>query len=119
MPKVVKASELKLAKSVSEHIGKLLIPLEAWEAVANPDIYLDNRAGKYVRGLEMLLESAIAADDIELTRMLTLDLIRLTKLGRSKADVNIMSGGKLRDEISFKEKSPEEIEAIIRQLREE
>ena len=95
--KLVKASELKIVESLKAKVASALAPLEAWETIAEPDIYLESRVGKYIYGLERLLDLAIEHNDFEAIRGLTLDLIRLTKLGRAKADINLSSVNKLRE----------------------
>jgi hypothetical protein len=118
MPKTVKASELKLRTSEIAKVRAMMAPLEAWEAISDPDIYLENRSGKYVRGLEMLLEKAIELNNLDMVRGLTLDLLRLTKLGRSKAEVSLMGGSKLRDEVNFRDMTPEQIKAVMNSVEE-
>lgn len=95
--KLVKASELKIVRDLHDKVASALAPLAAWETIAEPEAYLESRVGKYIYGLEQLLELSIEHNDFEATRGLTLDLLRLTKLGRAKADINLNSINKLRE----------------------
>lgn len=103
MPKLVKASEMDLIKAAQKAVKQFLVPFDQWEKLDNPEAYIDIQSGKYVKGLEMLLERAVEMNDMELSRALTLDLLRLSKLGRSKADINVIGGelSKLRQEETF------------------
>lgn len=111
--KLIKASELKLVKSLTDKVSAALAPLEAWETIAEPDVYLESRVGKYVFGLERLLDLAIEHNDFEAVRGLTLDLIKMTKLGRAKADVNISTINKLRESEDLTKVPIEELRKIL------
>lgn len=97
----VRASELALTTTLREKVSSALAPIEAWATIDTPEAYLESRVGKYIAGLEMLLERSLELSDIAMARGLIGDLIRLTKIGRAKADLNITGPSKLRDEIDL------------------
>lgn len=99
--KRLKASELALTATLREKVSSALAPIEAWATIETPEAYLEARVGKYIAGLEMLLERSLELSDIAMARGLIGDLIRLTKIGRAKADLNITGPSKLRDETDF------------------
>ena len=111
MRKRIKASEVILtaaeADGMRKVIGLALAPIEAWKAVENAEAHLEGRIGLYVAGLEELLEKTVRMNDIQGARGLLNDLIRLTKIGRPKADINVAGISKLRDEADFSQMSTE------------
>jgi hypothetical protein len=111
--KIVKASELKLVADLRSKVASALAPLAAWETIAEPEVYLESRVGKYVYGLERLLELAIEHNDFEAVRGLTLDLIKMTKLGRAKADINLNSINKLREGQDMTKVDTDALRAIL------
>lgn len=115
--KLTKASQITWTPKDIEAVQKALVPFEALELIADPDVYLESSAGKYVAGLEMLLKRALESNDIEMSRMLLLDLVKMTKIGRSKADINVGALSKLRDEVDYSKLKTEDIEALLKQVK--
>lgn len=100
--KITKASELRMVGQLKQAVSKALAPLSAWETIAEPEVYIEARLGKYITGLEMLLSRALENNDAEMARALTLDLVKMTRLGKTKIDLNAVGVNKLREEIDFK-----------------
>lgn len=107
MARRVKASEIVLAQEVRDAVSVALAPIEAWKAVENAEAHLEGRIGLYIAGLEELLEKTVRMNDIQGARGLLNDLIRLTKIGRPKADVSVSGISKLREETDFSQLSTE------------
>jgi hypothetical protein len=61
--------------------------------------------------LEAIVDAAASAGMWDLARATLVDLLRMTKVGKSKADVNIIN--KLRDEIPLKHLSDEELHGLV------
>ena len=96
--KRVRASEIVLAERTRGAIERALAPIEAWREIQAPEAYLEARTGKYISGLEELLNAAWAEGDKEMCRQLLLDLLRMTKIGKAKAEVTLAGVNKLRPE---------------------
>lgn len=111
--KLVKASELRVVSELRAKVSSALAPLAAWETIAEPEIYLESRVGKYIHGLESLLDIAIEHNDFEAVRGLTLDLLRLTKLGRAKADISLTGMNKLREGQDMSKIDTDALRAIL------
>lgn len=107
MARRVKASEIAIAEDVRTAVSYALAPIEAWKAVENAEAHLEGRIGLYIAGLEELLEKTVRMNDIQGARGLLNDLIRLTKIGRPKADINVGGLSKLREETDFSQLSTE------------
>src|SRR5260221_13174136 len=110
--KLVKASEITVAAAVKAEIERLLVPFESWESVSNPESYIEDSLGKYIKGIEMMLSKALDLNDIPLSRALTLHLIKLSKMGRAKADVSI-GVSQLRDELNFSGVETEKLKELL------
>jgi hypothetical protein len=98
---------------LKEAVSKALAPLSAWETIAEPEVYIESRVGRYISGLEMLLEQALANNDMDASRALTLDLIKMSRLGRSKIDLTSTSVNKLRDEMDFRKVDTSKLTEIL------
>lgn len=107
--KIVKASELRMVGQLKAAVEKTLAPLAAWSEIAEPEAYIESRLGKYITGLEMLLETALRNNDLDASRALTLDLIKMTRLGKTKVDLTATSVNKLRDEFDFRSVNTDEL----------
>ena len=102
----------KRSKAVAGDIVQLLNSLDAYEAPELPvEQYLDNRAGRYAKMLEAIVDVAAQLGMFDLARVTLVDLLRMTKVGRAKADLTL--GTKLREEMDFKHKTQEELEAFV------
>jgi len=97
---------------LKEAVGQALAPLKAWESIAEPEVYIESRLGRYISGLEMLLEVALKHADLDAARALTLDLIKMTRLGKTKVDLTATSVNKLRDEIDFRKVEIDELRRL-------
>ena len=89
-------------------IEEAIRPLNDWEAVQEPEKYIETQLGRYISMLEGLLNRAASLGDADRCHQIVLDLIRLSKLGRSKAEIEI-GVNKLRPELDFSGLSTEEI----------
>jgi hypothetical protein len=99
-------------KAVAGEIVSLLQKLDAYEAPELPvEVYLDNRAGQYTRMLEAIVDVASELGMFDLARVTLVDLLRMTKVGRAKADLTV--GGKLRDEHPLTHLSDEELKNLV------
>jgi hypothetical protein len=93
-------------------IVAILRALDQYDTPATPvEQYLDTRSGKYAVMLEAIVDAAASAGMWDLARATLVDLLRMTKVGKSKADVNIIN--KLRDEIPLKHLSDEELHGLV------
>ncbi len=115
----VKASELTLSAGVRAAVGRVLAPIEAWEAIESPDIYLESRTGVYIRGLELLLEKAVDEGDRAEVRGLLLDLLRMTKVGRAKADLTLAGLNKLRPESDLHGVDSDQLRELLGRVKKE
>jgi len=111
--KRVKASEIVVTNKLRAVVSSALTPVEAWENIPTPDVYLESKVGKYLRGMEEVLNRAVEMNDLQMTRTLLLDLLKMTKFGRPKADVNIGGVSKLRDEEDFSKVSTDKLRALL------
>lgn len=98
-------------------IERAIQPLESWPTVADPEHYIESRLGKYIKILEGMLERSLMLGDIDRVEALTLDLIRLSKLGHAKADVQI-GVSKLREELNFGQLNTEAIREKLKEIQE-
>jgi hypothetical protein len=99
-------------RKVAGDIVQLLNNLEAYESPETPaETYLEARSGKYVRMLEGILDVAAQLGMFDLARVTLVDLLRMTKVGRAKADVNL--GGKLREEHPLTHLTDEELKNLV------
>ena len=89
-----------------------LDPIALWPNISKPESYLEERAGKYIALLEGLLDRALETRDVDAARVLALDLLKMTPIGRNKAEININKN--LRDEISLDHLDPEMLENITK-----
>jgi|ERR1700722_1806562 len=100
------------ARRVAGEVVQLLNSLEAYESPETPaEVYLDGRAGKYVRMLEGILDVAAQLGMFDLARVTLVDLLRMTKVGRAKADLTL--GGKLREEHPLSHMTDEELKNLV------
>lgn len=113
MPKRIKASEIVVTKALTTAISRQLAPMDAWETIDAPDVYLESKTGKYLRGLELVLEKAVELNDLSMVRTVLLDLLKMTKMGRPKADVNVSGLTKLRDETDLSKIDTEQLRQIL------
>lgn len=97
-PGLMKASSLELVEEIRDEYSRQLVAFENWANIDQPDLYVEKQTGKYVYGLEHLLETAVKENDIDRARAILNDLIRLSKMGRAKADIEIKGPNKLRPE---------------------
>lgn len=98
-------------------IERAIAPLESWPTVDNPENYIESRLGKYIKLLEGMLDRALVLGHIDRAQSITNDLIRLSKLGRAKAEVNINGPSKLRDEINFRDLTDSEVEVKLKEIK--
>ena len=78
--------------------------LDEYEDPPEPtESYLERRSGRYVRVIEDTIDKALALGMIELASSLSLALVRLTKVGRAKAEVSLAGVPRLRDEADLSE----------------
>lgn len=104
----------KKSREVAGDIVQLLSALDTYESPETPaEVYLDGRAGKYVRMLEGVLDVAAQLGMFDLARVTLVDLLRMTKVGRAKADLTL--GGKLREEHPLNHLSDEELKSLVSQ----
>jgi len=75
-----------------------MVPIEAWREIEAPETYLEARTGKYISGLEELLKVGWDEGDKEFCLAVLLDLLRMTRLGKAKAEVTLSGVNKLRSE---------------------
>lgn len=100
------------ARRMGGEIVAILRALDQYDTPATPvEQYLDTRSGKYAVMLEAIVDAAASAGMWDLARATLVDLLRMTKVGKSKADVNIIN--KLRDEIPLKHLSDEELHGLV------
>lgn len=100
------------SKAAAGEIVQLLQKLDAYENPATPvEVYLDSNAGKYARMLEAIVDVAAQCGMFDLARVTLVDLLRMTKVGRAKADINL--GGKLREEHPLTHLSDEELKNLV------
>jgi|SRR5579885_595981 hypothetical protein len=105
------------AKRAEELIKKTVLRLAALDEYANPtdptDVYLDNRSGRYVKMLEDLVDLAAEHGLLELVQSTLFGLLRMTKAGRSRADVNVSGVTKLREEFDFSNLDDESLKKAL------
>jgi hypothetical protein len=93
-------------------IEEAIKPLNDWEEIQDPERYIETRLGRYIHLLEGLLDRAAALGDMDRVHAIALDLIRLSKLGRSKAEINV-GVTKLREEKDFSKLGTDEIAKLL------
>ena len=100
------------ARRMAGEIVAVLRKLDEYDTPATPvEQYLESRSGQYAVMLEGIVNAAAEAGMWDLARVALVDLLRMTKIGRAKADLNI--GAKLRDEIPLKHLSDEELHGLV------
>ena len=100
------------ARRMAGEVVAVLRKLDEYDSPETPvEQYLETRSGKYAIMLEGIVDAAATAGMWDLARVALVDLLRMTKIGRAKADLNI--GAKLRDEIPLKHLSDEELHGLV------
>lgn len=118
-PEVVSVADFPLAlkpkqkKTLIDYLEKL----QTLDEFENPDTptetYLDAQSGKYVKMLEALVEVGRQSGLVEFTAATLFGLLKMTKVGRQKIDVNSTTVSKLRDENDFKNVSDEDLAKLL------
>ena len=122
MPNFKKGSEIveKSAKKwiiteaqINAIIDEAIAPIDAHEDMDSPELYVEKRLGKYIHILEAMLDRALLMGRHDQAQALVNDLIRLTKMGRAKAEVNL-GVSKLRDETDFSKWETDQIKNLLK-----
>ena len=100
-------------RKMAAEIVQLLSVIDDYKS---PDVpleqYLDTRAGQYITMMEEIANVAAKSGMWDMARATLVDLLRMTKIGRAKADISVDS--KLRDETPLKHLTEEQLNAIVR-----
>lgn len=122
MPNYKKGNEIKevpakahfySAADIDKIIENAIAPIDAHEDMESPELYVERRLGKYIHILEAMLNQSLLLGNFDRAQSLTNDLIRLTKMGRAKAEIAI-GPSKLRDETDFSKWDTDKIKELIK-----
>lgn len=72
-----------------------IAPLDTWDTIADPKGHVAAMAGKYLAMYEGVMNYCMQTGDIALGRAMLLDLMRLTEVGRQKADLHVGPAGEI------------------------
>jgi hypothetical protein len=69
-----------------------IAPLDLWPALTNPKEHVAAQAGRYLAMYEGVMNYCMQIGDVALGRAMLLDLLRLTEVGRQKAELTMAAG---------------------------
>lgn len=98
--------EVSLREPPEQHFP----PMSEWNAVQDPTAYAELRSGLWVAMYEGIADRLCQAGQLEAGGQVLLNLIKMTKVGRPKADINL---GKTMAEVDLSHLSEEELVKLI------
>ena len=67
-----------------------VIPLLGeWPVISDPVAHIESQSGQYLAMYEGVMDYCMQSGEIELGRAMLLDLLKMTKVGRTKADLAV------------------------------
>ena len=78
----------KKPTALVQEVSPGVIPLLGeWPVIADPVAHIESQSGQYLAMYEGVLDYCMQSGHIELGRAMLLDLLKMTKVGRTKADL--------------------------------